>query len=75
VYQIDRQNEAPAISTFALLIDIAPHNRRVRLVTDSEILFLAKALRASVAELFPAHSTMPEIAGVRAGNILIVCSD
>jgi hypothetical protein len=27
MYQIDRQNEAPAISTFALPIDIAPHNR------------------------------------------------
>ena len=35
---------------------IARIESRVRLVTDSEILFLAKALRASVAELFPAHT-------------------
>ncbi len=27
MYQVDRQNEARAISTFALPIDIAPHNR------------------------------------------------
>jgi len=26
VYQLDRQNEAGAISSFALPIDIAPHN-------------------------------------------------
>ena len=35
---------------------IARIESRVRLVTDSEILFLAKALRASVAELFPAQT-------------------
>jgi transcriptional regulator with XRE-family HTH domain len=35
---------------------IARIESRVRLVTDSEILFLAKALRTSVAELFPAQA-------------------
>ncbi len=35
---------------------IARIESRVRLVTDSEILFLARALRASVAELFPAQT-------------------
>jgi len=32
---------------------IARIETRVRLVTDAEILFLAKALRVSVVELFP----------------------
>jgi transcriptional regulator with XRE-family HTH domain len=35
---------------------IARIESRVRLVTDSEILFLAKALRTSVAELFPVQT-------------------
>ena len=35
---------------------IARIESRIRLVTDSEILFLARALRASVAELFPTQT-------------------
>jgi hypothetical protein len=35
---------------------IARIESQVRLVTDSEILYLAKALGASVVELFPAQT-------------------
>jgi transcriptional regulator with XRE-family HTH domain len=35
---------------------IARIESRIRLVTDSEILFLARALHASVAELFPTQT-------------------